>query len=198
MKAFLIGLLVVALAIGGTFFYRDYYLKRKFRKLSEEKYKIIAPLMAKVTSREQTAATEILKVASNASLRQALFVALGSCKREDLFPPAYLTFEKGAESSLVNWLEFPTELGIAPDEIELLEKVTLRDEGDVHYYAFRYRMVTTHWARKFGWMIGVAGPYFKDSLPYDIPRRVFSRFNVAETTPVVAEVEWVHANVNRA
>jgi hypothetical protein len=197
MKSFLIGLLVVALAIGGTFFYRDYYLKRKFRKLSEQKYKTIAPLMIKVTAQVEVAESEFLKAAGDPSLRHALFSALSACQRGDLFPTAYLTIEKGAESSLVNWLEFPTELGAAPDEIEFIEMITVQDDGDLHYYVFRYRMVTPHWAKKFGWMIGVAGPYKKDSLPYDIPRRVFSRFNIAESTPIVGEVEWVHANVNR-
>jgi len=197
MKPFLVGLLVFALAVGGTFFYRDFYLKRKFRKLSEEKYRTIAPLIAKVTSRAEAVESEILAVAADPSLRHALFVALGTCQRLDLFPAGYLTFEKGAETSLVNWLEFPTELGTAPDKVEFVEKITMESEGDVQYYVFRYRMVTAHWAKKFGWMIGVAGPYGKDSLPYDIPRRVFSRFNVEESTPVRGEVEWVHANVNR-
>lgn len=197
MKAFLIGLIVVLFAIGGTFFYREFYLKRKFRKLSEEKNKVVAPLILRVI-REEAAESEILDLARHPSLRHALFIALGTCERLDLFPVRYLTVEKGAESSLVNWLEFPTELGAAPDEIEFVEKITLQDDGDVHYYAFRYRMVTKHWAKKFGWMIGVAGPYKNDHVPYDIPRKVFSRFNVAESISMKAEVDWVHANVNRS
>ena len=98
---------------------------------------------------------------------------------------------------MVTWLEFPTELGVAPDEIEFLEEIVLQDEGDIHYYAFRYRMLRQHWAKEFGWMIGVAGPYQKDTLPYDMPRKVFSRFKAENNTSVRGEVEWVHVNVNK-
>jgi len=39
-------------------------------------------------------------------------------------------------------------------------------------------------------MIGIAGPYQKNSKPYDTPVRVFSRFNpVASTTPEM-EAAW--------
>src|ERR1700741_5344608 len=132
MKPFLIGLLVVVLAAGGTFLYRDYYIKRKFRKLAEGKYGTVAPLIQRVTSRQEVQPAEILEVAGKPSLRPALFACLGSCMRLDLFPPEYMTYQKGAESCLVNWLEFPSELGIAPDEIELFEEVTLHDGGEAN------------------------------------------------------------------
>src|SRR6188508_967974 len=145
MKTFLISLLVLVLVVGGLFFYRDYYSKRKFRRLSEEKYRTLTPLILRVRAREDVAESEILQVAGNPAVRQALFVALATCQRLDLFPSAYLTYEKGAESSMVTWLEFPTELGVAPDQIEFLEEIILHDQGDMHYYAFRYRMLKQHW-----------------------------------------------------
>ena len=197
MKTLLISLLIIVLVVGGLFFYRDYYLKRKFRKITEEKYKTLTPLIRRVWAREQVTEFEILEVAGNPAVRQALFFALATCQRLDLFPSKYLTYEKGAESSMVTWLEFPTELGVPPDEIEFMEEIVLQNEDDIRYYAFRYRMLTPHWAKDAGWLIGVAGPYQKDTLPYDTPRRVFSRFNREDSTSVRSEVEWVHTNVNK-
>jgi hypothetical protein len=44
-------------------------------------------------------------------------------------------------------------------------------------------------------MLGVVGPYFRNSNPYDWPRGIFSKFSkIAETTPE-KEVAWVHKNV---
>ena len=105
----------------------------------------------------------------------------------------YLTHEKGAESALVNWLEFPTELGIPPSEIELLEKISF-DEDALDYYVFKYRTQPPHWAAK--WMMGVSGPYSKESMPYDVPLRVFSRFSEVGTVHPNHEVQWVHENIN--
>jgi hypothetical protein len=44
-------------------------------------------------------------------------------------------------------------------------------------------------------MMGLVGPYIKNSKPYDWVNGTFSRFNkVKETTPQ-KEVEWCHKNV---
>jgi hypothetical protein len=196
MKIFLVTILVVVLALGGIFLYRDYYMKRKFRKLSEQKYLVVAPMIEKIRVGEAVSESEMLDLARDSSSRHALFSALVACRRTDLFPAAYFTFEKGAESSLVNWLEFPTELGASPDEIEFIEKVSLDETRDLEYYVFRYRMVRRHWATRIGWMLGVSGPYNRESNPYDIPRKVFSRFRSPESTPLQSEVLWVHNNVN--
>jgi hypothetical protein len=45
-------------------------------------------------------------------------------------------------------------------------------------------------------MIGVCGPYGKESLPYDIPKRVFSRFYVLGTVSPESEVLWVHNHIS--
>jgi hypothetical protein len=171
-------------------------MKRKVRKLSEQKYQIVAPIVQRIVGGEVVPESEVLGLAQDSSFRHLLFSALASCHRADLFPAAYLTFEKGAESSLVNWLEFPTELGTSPDEIEFLGKVSLAESGDLDYYVFRYRMVRRHWATRIGWMMGVSGPYTRLSSPYDIPRQVFSRFRTTGSTSLDSEVLWVHNNVN--
>ncbi len=52
-------------------------------------------------------------------------------------PTAQLTQEKLAESDMVGWLTYPTELARAPDAIELMRAVevdTGPDEGGVFVY----------------------------------------------------------------
>ena len=86
--------------------------------------------------------------------------------RETLFPLAFRTQEAFAESEMVNWLIFPTELGRAPDKIEL-EAIVPRDtpSGAVQYYVFRFRTLPPHWAAKDGWLAGGAGPFLTKDGP---------------------------------
>ena len=84
-----------------------------------------------------------------------------------LFPNEYLSIERSAESNLANWLEFPTELNSCPDEIEHLVKVTIgKDSKECHYHVFKFRVYEPHWAASKGWMLGVTGPYYSNSLHY--------------------------------
>jgi len=152
-------------------------------------------LMHKLAANEHIPEADLMKIAEDPSLRCGLFKMLDAYNKNEIFPVAYLPIEKGAEGHLVNWLEFPTELGNAPDEIEIILKVTLPEEA-IDYYAFKYRSQSPSWAEQLDWMIGVAGPYQKDSKPYDTPVRVFSRFNsIGSITPEM-EVAWVHKNIN--
>lgn len=191
MKSILIWILVLALLVGAGWLYRDFYIKREVRKLAFKKYEIIEPLMKKLALQEPVLESEITIVAKDPSLRNGLFHALETYGREDLFPLEYATHEKAAESFLVNWLEFPTELGVAPNEIELLEKITLNESEALDYYVFKYRTNKSH-----HWMIGVSGPYLEDSILFAPPLRVFSRFNVLNSITTENEARWVHENIN--
>jgi hypothetical protein len=108
-----------------------------------------------------------------------------------------LTIEKGAESNLANWLEFPTELDACPDEIEHVERVTIPfdKENNVHFHVFKFRINEPHWAAKDGWMLGVTGPYFDDSEAYDHPAATFSRFRKVEAVSPEEEANWVYNNI---
>lgn len=196
MKTILIGALVLILLVAGVFLYRDYFVKRKFKKLAEAKYQIVAPLLQKLAAKELVAKDEILVMAKDPALRHGVFRALETYNQSHLFPVEYLTREKGAEGFLVNWLEFPTELGTSPDEIELFTKVTLNKGEALDYYVFKYKTKMPHWVGQHNWMIGVSGPYQKGSEPYDVPLRVFSRFNTLDSISAESEVQWVHENIN--
>jgi hypothetical protein len=107
--------------------------------------------------------------------------------------------EKAAESNLANWLESPTELGTCPDEIEYVKKVTIDFDEQARffdYYVYRFRLHNFHRSKGDGWMLGVVGPYFQDSKPYDHPNATFSRLNSAINEDAAdEEAKWVHENI---
>lgn len=196
MKLILLGILVLTFLTVVIVFFNDYLVKRKFRKFIERKYQEVYPLKHKLDSKEPITAAEIMNLLKQPGLRQAIYQLLTNYNRRDMFPSEYFTHEKGAESFLVTWLEYPTELGRAPDEIELLTKVIL-DEGDLQYYVFKYRTKAPRWAAALGWMMGIVGPYADRSMPYEVPKRVFSRFNKVGSVSPELEVRWVHENINQ-
>jgi len=140
--------------------------------------------------------TQIDSFARTPDTRADFYELLVECDRQDLFPREYLSFEKAAESRLVNWLQYPTELDSIPSKIELLKRVEyLKNDTTFIYYVYRFKTDPPQWAAKDGWMVGVVGPYFLSSHPYDWTKATFSKFSkIGETTPL-AEVEWVHKNI---
>ena len=170
------------------------------RKLNEQRFDRIKPLYEKLENGQPLTSQDILPYARNLLTRQDIFHLLKAKDRLDLFPAEYLTIIKAAESHLANWLEFPTELNTSPDEMEHIKRVTFDFDGqnnNVHYEVFKYRVNEPHWAAKDGWMLGVVGPFFDDSKPYDHPGATFSR--TSSTVDKVSpdeEAKWVHENIS--
>ena len=177
--------------------YRYSYIKLKFRKQIAHRYDVVAPLIQKLDSKEGITKSEVRVMVKDPSLRHGVFRVLEAYSRNDLFPVEYFTREKAAEGFLVNWLEFPTELGVPPDEIELMTMVTIPESENIDYYVFKYKTKLPHTSGKLDWMIGVSGPYYSDSKPYDIPNRVFSRFNAIDSISPEHEAQWVHENIRK-
>lgn len=110
----------------------------------------------------------ITAVASDAETRNMLLARLISAKKQDLFPKSQLVQAKLAESNMVSWLTFPTELARAPDEIELMKTVERNageDGGVFVYYVFRFKTYAPHWAADKGWVAGISGPFRKADFP---------------------------------
>ena len=196
MKTILLGILLFTFLVAAILFFNDYFVKQKFRNFIAKKYKAIQGIKHKLEAKEAIDAIDLINLVKQPGLRHAVYQMLGAYDMSALFPAEYLTHEKGAESFLVTWLEFPTELGRAPDEIELLTKITL-EENELDYYVFKYRTIKPKWAAKLNWMMGVSGPYSTNSLPYDVPKRIFSRFNTVNSVSAKNEVTWVHQNINQ-
>lgn len=200
MKIVLIIIGIIVLAIVLFVVYRLVKVKRQSKLLNEKRFDRIKPLYDKLESGENLTEADVLPFAANLITRQMTFQLLNEHNKTDLFPKEYSTLIKAAESNLANWLEFPTELSAFPDEIEHIKRVTFDFDGQnnfVHYEVFKYRVNEPHWAAKNGWILGVVGPYFDDSKPYDFPQSTFSRVSstVDKVTPD-DEAKWVHEHLS--
>jgi len=115
------------------------------------------------------AASSTQAVAADAETRNHLLDQLTELQRKDLFPLKELTQAKLAESNMVNWLSYPTELARAPDHIELMKTVEVdagpSGGGVFVYYLFRFKNDPPDDFSKDGWLAGVSGPFRKRDFP---------------------------------
>ncbi|KAF2512617.1 hypothetical protein [Flavobacterium foetidum] len=192
----IIGVIVSAIILFAI--YRFIVVNIQNKKLNKVRFQRIEPIYEKLRNGKELTREEVLPFASNILTRESTYQLLWEYKKTELFPEFYHTIEKGAESHLANWLEFPTELDACPDKIELEEKVRIDFDGNnVFYYVFKFLTNEPHWASKNGWMFGVVGPYFDDSQPYDSAGATFSRLTPKESgISVEDEVKWVHENIS--
>jgi hypothetical protein len=137
----------------------------------------------------------VAAVAESAEARKFLFDGLQKLERFHLYPAAYRNQAALAESDLVNWLIHPTELGRAPDAVELVQAVpfdTETDAGWADYYLFRFRTDAPHWAARYGWIAGVSGPFLrKDAPTIQALGDTFSTFTPWDRKPAAEHVEDV-------
>lgn len=123
-------------------------------------------------------AVHFAEVAAAPETRGWLFRHLREQNRPELFPSMYATQPLLAESAMVSWLTYPTELGSIPDSIELMRRVTV---GDKEYYLFRFKSTDPDWTEE-GWMAGVAGPFDRTAPPSpDAGGSTFSQFEPWES-----------------
>jgi len=117
---------------------------------------------------------DIMDIAANSETRNWFYNALVKMGRSEIYPEEYRNQKSFAESNMVEWLVYPTELGRMPDEIELMN---VFDIDEKEYYLFRFRCQSSeHWKEK-GWMAGVAGPFDKRNSPTTLAEgHTFSHF----------------------
>jgi len=180
--------------------YRYLKVSHQNKNLNRLRFERIRPLYEKLANSQTVDPQDVLPYAADIKTRHLAYQLLTSRGKKDLFPEEYYTLIKGAESQLANWLEFPTELGACPDEIEHIKRVTFDFDGQgsyVHYEVFKYKVNEPHWAAKDGWILGVVGPFFDDSEPYHHAGATFSRVDstIDKISPD-AEALWVHENVS--
>jgi hypothetical protein len=174
--------IVCALAAGGFALLVARAKLVETRRAGRSMAKINAAV-ARLDSDPDAARLEMGRLAANPELRSTLYSTLASNGKSEHFPGEFLNQEALAESDLVFWLCHPNELQVAPDEIQLMARIskTLPDEaGPARFFVFRFRVNTPHWASERGWMAGIAGPYspggdlqthargtFSELAPYD-------------------------------
>ena len=75
---------------------------------------------------------------------------------------------------MARWLEFPTELGVAPQELDLLRTLRVASsEGAAVSYLFKFRHAAPHGG---AWLVGVARAYPISGSPRLGGSDTFSRF----------------------
>src|SRR5262249_23358781 len=106
------------------------------------------------------------RAAADPESRSVLFAKLEGLGRLQVFPAIYRTQDALAESDMVRWLIYPTELNRAPDEIEQIAILQLdAADGIADLFVYRFRTFEPHWAADKGWMVGVAGPFLRHEQP---------------------------------
>jgi hypothetical protein len=143
----------------------------------------------------------IRSVASDPTMRIWIYEMLTRLEKLPMFPEDMKTQEAFAESDMVGWLTFGTELGRAPDEIELMKTISLdteTEQGILDYFVFRFRTFPPHWAAKDGWMAGVSGPFLrKDSPSARSYGETFSSFSQWESATAEEHLGDVHEILQR-
>jgi hypothetical protein len=141
----------------------------------------------------------LFSAAASAETRNMLYDILDRSNKSSLFPQQFRTQTALAESDMVSWLIYPTELGCAPDEIELMHVATIdteAEEGLIDYYVFRFRTLEPHWGAKDGWMAGVSGPFIRKNGPStDAQGCTFSRFDAWESQSVEEHLDAIVENI---
>lgn len=152
--------------------------------------------------------SDVEDVARHPDTRNWLHDALKKFGKTALFPAAYRTQKAFAESNMVDWLVYPTELGRVPDEIELMKVVPIDTglQGGIYdYYVFRFRTKPPHWAAEKGWLAGVSGPFLRGIEPTtEALGETFSSFekwesktpdaHVGDTRELLEQWREYHAN----
>lgn len=142
---------------------------------------------------------EVYPYAADRLTRLQTFIVLKEFNKEYLFPHEFYSLEACAESRLATWLEHPKRLGTYPDDMNLLEKVTIEREGNepVFYFVFEFLVNKAHWSSHKRWMLGVAGPYDSKIHFYE-KAGAYSRYTVkSEETSIREEAEWAHSHIFR-
>jgi len=159
---------------------------------------------------KEVGSASVQDVARSAEMRNYLYNELTKLNQTSLYPEEFRTQEAFAESDMVNWLVYPTELAQVPDEIELMKVVSIdteTEDGIIDYYVFRFRTFPPHWASDDGWMAGISGPFLrKDAPSTDSYGETFSTFEAWDSkTPEehvgniqeILESWYEHHNANK-
>ncbi|HUQ72627.1 MAG TPA: hypothetical protein VM165_24070 [Planctomycetaceae bacterium] len=146
------------------------------RQRDEKLLRILDPIGYRLSKKEKVTADEIATLSRQPKFRPMLYRMLEHFERLDLFPSEHLSISAQGAGILSYWMMHPNELQDAPESIELVEEVKRRIRGGrASFLVFRYRMIPGHWAEKDGWLLGLAGPFFDDDLPYSGIASGFSR-----------------------
>ncbi len=101
---------------------------RESLKLSDPLLKLFAALSL-LRRLEPVGATDLELIAASHQTRQKQWNQLRELQMESLMPERWSAPELLAASELVNWASHPMELGVPPEEIELMQKFPVEIDG---------------------------------------------------------------------
>jgi len=189
----LFGILVTV--IFGFVAYRILTVRSVHRQVSARRSERVQLIYDALDAGRELMQKDIIPFAEDVGIRWTTYQILRENGLDEIFPKEFYNIEHAAESKLAEWLESPNELGALPDELEHATSVTINADGKDHiYHVFRFRVNEPHWAASRGWMLGIVGPYFVDSEPYDWPAATFSTLEREEDITPVNEANWAHEN----
>jgi hypothetical protein len=190
-------ILLIVLGVFSFVFYSFFSFQRIRERAKKKNFGRVQPIYELLIKDSPVTKSDIYSYAQNPVTRELTYRLLYYFNKEFLFPSEFYTIEMGAESNLVNWLEFPTELNVFPDRVEYIKRVSIEEDHNnlFHYHVFQFSVNEPHFSAKHGWMIGVVGPYFEDSRPFDIPVATFSRLKKKSEVSPEEETIWVHDNI---
>jgi hypothetical protein len=166
-----IGILIVAF-LG----WRYTSVARGARQRDEKLMRVLDPIARRLAKKEEVTPEDIANLSRQPQYRPMLYQLLKHYERLDLFPSADLSIAAQGAGVLAYWLMHPNELQDAPAEIELVEEIERDLQGErSKFLVFRYRMPAGHWAERNGWILGLAGPFFENDVPYSGLAGGFSR-----------------------
>jgi hypothetical protein len=134
-----------------------YLVLRNLMKVKDMRLKMFAALSL-LRLGKSIRAEDPLEIAADSEVRNWFYISLEKLGKVDTFPEKYKTQKAFAESNMVDWLVYPTELGRVPDHIELMN---IFDNGEEEYYIFRFKCDDD----EEGWLAAVSGPYEKSEIP---------------------------------
>jgi len=172
----------------------DIYMSFRHRLLTKIIIADAKPLYLKLKKKQYLTQEDIDPYMDNPLTRESTFQLLRYYNKIDLFPKMYYNLEKRAESHLVFWLKYISDIKACPDEIKLVKKVVIDSDKDKpYYYVFKFRYDEPHAVAKEGWMYGVTGEYYDNiSDPTDDPELTFSRYSKEGTISPEDEALWFH------
>ena len=132
---------------------------RSLMKIKDMKLKMFAAVSF-IRLGETISSEDGLEISADSESRNWFYQNLQRLGKIELFPEKYKNQKAFAESNMVDWLIYPTELGRVPDEIELMNVFDTEEE---EYYLFRFKSIEAF--EEEGWMAGVSGPYDKNEKP---------------------------------
>ena len=96
------------------------------------------------------------QAAASLEMREILWRQLKKIGKESLMPERWTRPELLAASDLCHWASHGNELGVPPEEVELIGGVQVEGTEDT-VYLFRFREYPKPWEPGEGWMAGIAG-----------------------------------------